>query len=85
MVERKLVWHDYPDDVPVSSTWLDRKKYLVEVAYRSGRGSFYMVLEYVGGWNCSVDSDGNVSRENEIFDIIAWAEIPPMRPKVVNK
>lgn len=79
MVRRTLVWHDYPDEKPVSGKWLDNKNYLVEVKYNISDGSYYDVLEYADGWNCFVESDGKINREHEMVGIIAWAEIPPMR------
>ena len=34
------------------------------------------ILYYAGGWNCSRDYHGNVSRAHEIKDVVAWRPLP---------
>lgn len=48
-----------------------RKTYLV-----LGEGGVYALLGWCDGWNCRYGTDGEVRRDAEIKDIIAWMPIP---------
>lgn len=54
---------------------LGRLPYLV--AYPCGADMYgYQTMGWCDGWNCSMMSDGTISKEHEITNIVAWFKIP---------
>lgn len=64
-----------PDTPKTWREWVTNRKSYV-VAYKAGSGYCYQSVEWCDGWNCSMMTDGTISKEHEMTDIVAWFEIP---------
>lgn len=57
-----------------------RDKYLV-----CCKGGYVAVIEYCGGWNCRIDYEsGEVIREHEFNDVVAWMPRPELPEGLKN-
>lgn len=66
------IWKDFKKEKPPRpKDNLDLRFYLC--CTESGMRT---VLSWSDGWNCYTDFSGEVHRDNEIKDIVAWMELP---------
>lgn len=50
--------------------------YLVWIKHKNGYGNA-QVVHYEGGWNCHITSKGEVFRDEEFKNVVAWAKVCP--------
>lgn len=67
-----MEWIRCKDELPaIPANALGSKEYLT-----CDSSGIIQILRWTDGWNCCFDSNGNICREHEINDIVAWAELP---------
>lgn len=68
-------WIPVEEDLPITEPFPTWRKYLV--CYKYGEVD---TQYWADGWNCSQDRKGNINREFENKDVIAWMPLPlPIR------
>lgn len=58
---------------------LEVKEYLI--VSKESSGYLYNMAYWADGWNCTIDFSGHIDRENEMKNVVAWAEVPEYKYK----
>ena len=73
----KFEWIKCKDRFPENpENPMEEKMYFVAYKNEATGHYLYSITGYADGWNCSLMFDGTISKEHEMKDIVAWAEIP---------
>lgn len=71
-------WIDCKERLPENPKGLLRMKHYLTCSVNGA----IQILMWANGWNCVIDGYGNILRDKEIKDVVAWMELP--KPYEVN-